>query len=343
LDTGTLKLEGEPHAIADPVASVGLLGQMNVSVSAGGLLLYSASNTVSQFTWFDRTGKPLGAVGEPGEYNAFRLSPDGRRVAAALDRPGSTDLCLLDVERGVAGRFTSNSGAFPIWSPEGRTILYSAGSPLNLFRKESSGARDAKRLSHSPNYQLATDWSRDGRWLLYYEITPGSQRDLWVLPVTPDGKPAPNATPRPYLQTPFNEWWGRFSPEGPPRWVAYQSDETGRREVYIQAFPEPRGATRISTGGGQYPQWGAGARELFYVSPDNKLMVVSLKLGANTVEASTPHELFLLPSVEVGWSPYDATPDGQRFLVRATPGQAAQPLTVIVNWPALLKKEAPAP
>jgi eukaryotic-like serine/threonine-protein kinase len=345
LDTGTLTLVGEPHAVADPVASIGVLGVMNVAASAGGLLLYSASNTLSQFTWLDRTGKPLGVVGEPGEYSIFRVSPDGRRVAASLDRPGSTDLWLLDMERGVSGRFTYNRGltTYPIWSPDGRTILYSTGIPRNLFHKESSGAGNEQRLSQSPRNQIATDWSRDGRWVLYSEVTPGSQRDLWVLPVTADGKPAPNSTPRPYLRTPSNEWWGRFSTEAPPRWVAYQSDDTGRWEVYIQAFPEPRGATQISTGGGQYPQWGAGARELFYVSLDNKLMAVSLKMGADTVGPSTPRELFALPAVDAGWNPYDTAPDGQRFLVRATPGQAAQPLTVIVNWPALLKREAPAP
>jgi Tol biopolymer transport system component/predicted Ser/Thr protein kinase len=337
LDIGTLKLEGEPHTVADPVNRFGAMGLMNVAVSAGGLLLYSASNSLSQFTWLDRTGNPLGAVGEPGEYSTFRLSPDGRRVAAVLDRLGSTDLWLLEVERGVAGRFTFNSSEYPIWSPDGRTVVFSSGAPLNLFRKESSGVGNEQRLSQSPNVQVAIDWSRDGRWVLYSEITPGSQRDLWVLPVGPDGKPASDATPRPYLRTPSNKWWGRFSPEAPPRWVAYHSDETGRWEVYIQAFPEPRGATRISTGGGQYPQWGTGGHELFYVSQDSKLMAVSLKQGANAVEPSTPRELFPLPAVAAGFSPYDATPDGQRFLVRATPGQAAQPLTVIVNWPALLK------
>ncbi len=159
----------------------------------------------------------------------------------------------------------------------------------------------------------------------------------------PDGKPAPDARPRPYLRTPFNELWGRFSPESPPRWVAYQSDITGRYEVYIQAFPEPRGRVQVSTGGGQYPQWGAGGRELFYVSPDNKLMVASLKMGANSVEPSAPRALFTLPATEIGWSPYDATADGQRFLVRATPVQAGEPLTVIVNWPALLKQATAAP
>ena len=130
---------------------------------------------------------------------------------------------------------------------------------------------------------------------------------------------------------------GRFSPDA--RWVAYQSDETGPWEVYIQAFPEPHGATRISTGGGKYPQWDADARGLFYISLDNKLMAVSLKMGADTVQPSAPRELFPLPAVDDGWSPYDTAADGLRFLVRATPEQgASQPLTVIVNWPALLKE-----
>jgi hypothetical protein len=156
--------------------------------------------------------------------------------------------------------------------------------------------------------------------------------------VTPEGKLAPDAEPQRHRRTPFNKSWGRFSPESHPRWVAYQSDETGRYEVYIQAYPDPRGKFQISTSGGQYPQWGAGGRELFYVSPDNKLMVASLKMTAGSVEPSVPGELFPLPAVDIGWSPYDTTSDGQRFLVRATPAQAGQPITVIVNWPALLMK-----
>lgn len=155
-DTGALKLEGEPHTVADPVSMIALLGQMNASVSAGGLLVYSATNPLSQFMWLDRSGRTLGAVGEPGPYDTFRLSPDGRRIAAPLDRPGSNDLWLLEVERGMASRFTFQSGQFPIWSPDGRTILYSAGSPLNLFRKAASGTGSEQRLTHSPYTQLAT-------------------------------------------------------------------------------------------------------------------------------------------------------------------------------------------
>jgi hypothetical protein len=129
-----------------------------------------------------------------------------------------------------------------------------------------------------------------------------------------------------------------------PHWIAYVSDESGRYEVYIDTFPERHHKTPVSTDGGMYPQWGAGGRDLYYVSPAFKLMVVSLKLGKDYAEPSVPRELFPLPAVDTGFNPYEVAPDGQRFLVRATPQQqAADPLTVIVNWPALMRKGSPAP
>ncbi len=342
LDVASLRLTGEPYPVADPVAKVAIIGATNVAASAG-VLLYGSSNTSSRFSWMDRTGKPVGEVGEPGEYISFRLSPDSRRAVASRDAPGGTDLWLLEVQRGISSRFTFHPGTnyYPVWSPDGGTILYgSTGAQpgaQNLFRKESSGAGNELRLSQSPNVQDPDDWSGDGRWALYHEVAPDTGFDLWVLPMTAEGKSAGQA--KSYLRTPFNESWGRFSPEPSPRWVAYQSDETGQWEVYIRSFPEPRGKFQISTGGGQYPQWDPGGRELFYVSLDHKLMAASLKLGTDSVEPSSPRELFPLPIVDNGFSPYDTAPDGQRFLVRAVPQQqAAKPLTVIVNWPALLKK-----
>jgi Tol biopolymer transport system component len=278
-------------------------------------------------------------VGEEFVYsNAFRLAPDGRRAAVTRDQPGGTALWLLDLERGPASRFTSASalGVFPVWSPDGRTIVFTS-APYLLFRKDSGGSGEEQQITKGPNAQLANDWSRGGRFIIYFENAPGTQRDLWILPFTPEGKVPDNAKPKPYLRTKFNEWNARFSPEPSPRWVAYQSDETGRYEVYIAAFPEPRAKFQISTGGGQYPEWGAGGREIFYVAPDNKLMAVGLTITAEAVRPSAPRGLFTLPIIDNGWSPYD-TIDGQRFLVRAVPQQASPPLTVIVNWPALLKK-----
>jgi len=214
---------------------------------------------------------------------------------------------------------------------------------LKLFRKDAGGSSDEQRVTDGPHQQYASDWSRDGRFFIYFEIAPGTQRDLWILPFTPEGKLPENAKPSPYLRTKFNESNARFSPEPSPRWVAYQSDETGRYEVYISGFPEPRVRLQISTGGGQYPQWGAGGRELFYVAPDNKLIVADLKVTLGAVQRSPPRALFTLPIIDNGWSPYDTAADGQRFLVRAVPQQASPPLTMIVNWPALLKKGASAP
>ena len=150
--------------------------------------------------------------------------------------------------------------------------------------------------------------------------------------------------PAPYLQTRFNEQEARFSPEPNPRWVAFTSDESGRYEIYIGAFPEPRGKKRVSISGGRMPQWGAGGRELFYVSPEDKVMAVSLKLGPDGIEPSAPRELFQVPQRATVAGPiYQPSHDGQRFLVLTTPETAAQSLNVIVNWPALLKKGAATP
>jgi Tol biopolymer transport system component len=342
-DLATPALTGESHPIAEPVTGVGITNQMNVAVPAVGLLLYAAVSTPEQFTWIDRAApgkKPLDVIGEPGEYGVFRLSPDGSRIVTMRDRPGGFDLWLLAVERGVSSKFSSDSSTrgYPVWSPDGRTIVFTLTPSRNLHRRDSSGAGADLRLIPSPLPQYATDWSGNGRSLLYWENAEATGRDLWILPVTPDGTPAPGTAPRPYLRTPANEWWGRFSPEPVPRWVAYQSDESGSFEIYIDAFPQPRGRKKISTAGGTYPQWGAGGRELFYVSPGSRLMVVDMKETANGLEPSVPRELFRLPAGPFGYSPYEVTPDGQRFLVLATPEHAApQPLTVIVNWPALLK------
>ena len=242
----------------------------------------------TQFTWLDRSGQAAGTFGEAGNYTSFALSLDGRRVVASRATGSGADLWLVDAERNVSSRFTFEPGlnVYPIWSPNGQSIVFRSGIPWNLYRKDSNGVERQERITRSPNPQWPDDWSRNGRFLLMEESTAATRDDLWVLQVTADGRPEPGVEPRLYLRTPFDERHGRFSPEPNPRWVAYTSDESGRYEIYVQSFPEPKRKWQISMGGGMFPQWGAGGQELFYVAPNGKLMSVKLKLRADSVEPS---------------------------------------------------------
>src|SRR5262249_35380593 len=174
-----------------------------------------------------------------------------------------------------------------------------------------------------------------GRWIVDYETDPNNRFDLWIVPVTPDGKLRQDDKPKPYTRTPFNERFGRFSPGASPRWVAYQSDESGQNEIYVDHFPEPRGKIRISASGGTFPEWRADGRELFYVSPDYRLMAVSVKQTSDSFEPSPPRELFAIATPGNYVGPYEVSRDGQRFLVLSAREETSQSLTVIVNWPAL--------
>jgi eukaryotic-like serine/threonine-protein kinase len=330
-DPAKLKLSSEPEPVADPVGKSAITGRMNVAASTTGLLLYSPSGS-NQLTWLDSMGHPQGTLGEPNDYVIFRISPDGRRVAAAIGNPTRSDLWLFDVQRNVSSRFTFTKTAHsdPIWSPDGSVIVFRARN--SMFRKDASGAGEEQHVTESGSLQSPTDWSRDGRWILYNAFSPGAGLDIWALPVTPQG--VATGKPLAYLHTQFNEQDGQFSPEPNPLWVAYTSDESGQPEVYIQAFPEPRGKFQISSGGGRFPKWAPGGRELFYVSPNEQLMAVDLKLNKDSVEPSASRELFPLPTPTINFIPYDVRADGE-FLVQAPPQQAS-PLSVIVDWPALV-------
>jgi hypothetical protein len=231
-------------------------------------------------------------------------------------KPGGRDLWVLDADRGVASRFMATPGnkGYSVWSPDGRTIVFGSGAPLNVFRKLAAGGGGEERLMESSNFQYPGDWSRGGRFLLYNEIAGGTGMDLWILPVTPDGKLAPDAKPRPYLRTQFNERYGRFSPEPNPRWVAYEWDESGRMEIYggclpgtAEPSPDFNWRRRIPGIGSRWPQ---------AVLYDSRFQAHEgqPEAGSDSIDPSPPQELFALPIAYDSYIPYEIAPGGWRFL-----------------------------
>ena len=348
-DPGRLQLRGEPVPVAEHVALTGAIGIFSVSPMGNLAWRTGAINTTFQLTWFDRPGKILSTFGQPGTDQLVALSPDGTRGAvrdAAVTAPG--DLWTLDFARGVRTRLTFRKswGSHALWSPDGNQIVFSAATPTGnlldtLYEKSSSGTGDERELLKEANANLyATSWSRDGRFLLYYFSTTKTGADLWLLPLDGDRKPVP------LLVTEFNEIYGTFSPD--MRWIAYASNESGRFEVYVRPF-ETRGPAgtpslgqgkwQISTGGGARPKWTGDGKQIVYDSLSLAAMAVDVKANGAAFEAGVPQQLFPMPRLASDFA-WDMTADGKRFLLSAPQGQPTGPLpiNVMLNWPALLKK-----
>jgi len=337
-DVRRLELFGEAVPVVEQVGTF-LTGGL-FSASANGILVYRAGGSPeTQLTWLDQRGKRLGRVGEPGAYLTLAISPDGTRavITRIAELPA---LWLFDLSRGTATRFTfGNSPAvFGTWSPDSSRIIFASSGAFDLYQKSASGVRNEELLLRSTEAKYPMSWSRDGRFLLYTMMNPKTaRRDLWVLPLDGEKKPFP------LLSTEFNHRTGQFSPDG--RWVAYTSDESGREEVYVRTFsPDPAAAVSdegkwlISTGGGSEPRWRTDGKELYYLTPDRKLMAVELATNAGFA-AAVPKALFQAPqraaTLPYGW---DVTPDGKRFLFAAPAEQREAPFTMVVNWQATLKR-----
>jgi Tol biopolymer transport system component len=309
------------------------------SVSDGGDLLYGpgSSQTNGQITWFDRNGKPLGNVGTVGVQRVW-LSRDDKTLA--IDRYHTTssasgsDIWLMELPRGVSTRFTFRQklAARPVWSPDSRRIAFlSVGerSGFIIYEKALNGAPEKPLLTNREDI-WPTDWSLDGRFIALQRWDLRTKWDLFILPRDGDQKPAP------FLQTEFNETEAAFSPDG--HWIAYNSDESGRPEVYVQPFmgalPGIGPKRRISDGGGLWPKWRSDGKELFYMTLDRKLMSVDI-LPARSIEVGSPRLLFQANCTDLI---YSVTRDGQRFLFNVpVKERASEPATLVMNWAARLK------
>ncbi len=342
-DPDRLRFTGEPVPLAQAVDPIGegTPGTAYAFFAAGGsTLAYRAGvRVISQPTWFDRGGMELRRAGPPGDFDEPALSPDGKDVA--LDRNDehlTSAVWRLDLERGALSRlsFGAGSALAPAWSPDGSRVAYTCGQLRSLCLRPASGAGNEVVLLTSDAAKLVDDWSPDGRFLLYEEVSRRTTADLWLLPLAGERRPAL------YLQTPFDETHAKFSPDG--RFVAYTSNESGRDEVYVQTFPAAGGKWQISTDGGDQAQWREDGKELFFLGLDRKLRAVAIKSEHGfeprfepRFEPGIQRVLFeartAVPAGLASRAYYAVSGDGQRFLVDKIVSDGGRiPITVVLDW-----------
>jgi Tol biopolymer transport system component len=326
---------GDAVTVADSVAWDPISGGAAISTSDTRVIAYrSARGPATQLEWFDRSGHPLGTIGsaEGAGLSNPRLSPDGRRVVGERTVNNEVALWLVDPSHQVLfARTTDEAMArYPVWSRNGDRIAFASvrtGS-VRLSARPSGGGSNEEGFFESAGITVLSDWSPDGRFLLFFSPDPKTGTDLWVLPTD-------SRIPKLFLATAANEMWAQFSPDG--RWIAYQSNETGRFEIYVRPFPGPGGPIPISTAGGIYTRWSRDGSELYYVAPDATLMAVRIRRTPTTISADTPVRLFKTRRIGGGVNvigyghQYDVAPDG-RFLINVEPESNLRPITLVMNW-----------
>jgi serine/threonine protein kinase len=346
-DAGRLQLTGDRFPVAEGI-SIEQQGHALVSASASGTLAYRANvqGGMRQLVWFDRSGKSIGVVGPPSQaMSEIEISPDGRRVALIRSFEGGqgNDVWLADIARGVFSRITSSTlnERWPTWSPDGTRVAFEHGYDVpgenRIYVTALSGTQELlfqDKVAASPS-----DWSRDGRYVLYRTTSAATSGDLWVLPVSGDRKPFPFATSK------FSETRGQFSPDG--RWVAFESDESGRPEVYVKGFPNPGQQWQVSLDGGIEARWAPDGRDVYFISPDARMMSAAVQPSADgqSLDMATPIALFQTQIFRGGTQiaglkfQYAIAPDGTRFLINSNmDDEKTSPITVILNWNPEAKK-----
>ena len=331
-DADAGEITGQPIPLAENLG-INNVGLAHFSASRNGVLAFRGGDAGGgQLVWVDRQGEHEEVETEAGQIFATDLSPDGRWLAIEMNRSSSDpgDIWVRDLVRGVTSRFTFEEGSerTPIWSPTGERIAFSMEHEGRrvIAAKAIGGPGEAEILLKSENLVHPSSWSPDGRFLLYYDSHPENGWDIRVLSVDSEDRES-----RPFLDSAFTETRARFSPDG--RWVVYESTESGRAEIYVQAFPGPGRKWQISTNGGSDSRWSPEGDELYYLDAGLNMMRVTVQPG-EAFEAGIPEPMFSvsLRTITVH-NRYLLSPDGERFLLLSSLGeQTTPPTTVVLNW-----------
>jgi Tol biopolymer transport system component len=329
-----LTLSGEPLMVSPSIGRTG--SRAFYAVSPGGTLAYSSGSDY-QLMWVDRAGRPAERVVEAVESTYARISPDESQIAFDRIDGEGVDIWLAQTARGVMTRLTVDRARdeFPIWSPDGRRVLFRSdrSGVFDLYEKNADGTASERLVLHTDHEKWPADWSHNGQYVIYEERT--NQDDLWLLPLTGDRKPFA------LTRTTFSENHANFSPDD--RWIAYQSDQSGRWEIYIQPFvPDTADGARlgavyqVSRDGGHRPLWRADGKELVYLTDDGSLVAVDVSTTPR-LQTGTGRRLFQTNQT-VNLPRLQMSRDGQRFLVRAPADTGSGAITVVLNWQAALRR-----
>jgi serine/threonine protein kinase len=334
-----LEFTGDASPIAENVAEVASTWGAVFSTSQNGVLAYQTGAYAAQreLRLYDRQGKNLAALGS-GMFYGPRLSPDGARLAVDFGDP-NRDIWIFDLRRPVKTRLSfGDADAAPVWSPDGSRIAFSVlsggtGTSEDILEKKSNGEGQNETLYAAQGNRISVDWSPDGRFILL-DNNYSTLSEVDVLPLEGDRQPYP------FAKSQFPQRSGHFSPDG--RWVAYTSRESGREEVYAAPFPGPGGKWQVSSSGGRMPRWRRDGRELYFFAEDDTLMAAGVEASPNKFEVKHVLPLFrvnLAPETRERSGSFDVNADGTRFIINASSDEAQPPITLVLNWPAELKKK----
>jgi Tol biopolymer transport system component len=331
-DARKLRLTGDAAPIAEGVGGSALPGGAQYSTSQTGVLAYASGQFGSvQLMWYDRSGRRSGPVLAPGPYRQAALSPDSRRAAIERMDPATNhwSIWLLDLASGILSRLTGSSGddTDPVWSPDGREVAFSSTrqGPLDIFR-QAVGSSEAEQVWADAERKVPEAWLKDGTIL----FTTASGKNYYAVPQ--DGK----GQPKPLFHAGYSTDEPMVSPDG--RWVAFNSLESGRWEVYVATFPGFTNKGQVSKDGGSQARWRGDSHEIYFLDPAGKMMAVDFKPGP-IAETGPPRPLFDSDvRVNPFWDQYGVTADGSKFLVTDSVRESRKPISVVLNWPELLRR-----